>query len=97
MRNLNDIVLQIHMTFLNHRDSVAWISSFKDEISPLSEAEFQRLIDMLEGVDQAEQANFAESLSMNNIPSHLQLKAAGQATLYVLIEKLKEEYSSWRV
>ena len=96
MHTLNDIALQIHMTFLNHKDSVEWISSFKDEIASLSDYDFQTLINMLEGISQAEHNNFAEALTMNNIPAHLQKRATTASNFNHLIEHLKLEYFHWQ-
>jgi len=96
MQNLNDIVLQIHMTFLNHKESIEWISSFENEISPLNEKEFEDLINMLEGVAHQEQANFMESIHHNKIPMHLQVKALEAPSFHDLIEQLKHERKHWK-
>ena len=96
MKNLNDIVLQIHMTFLSNKGSVEWIASFEDDISPLKEKEFQNLINILEGVAQQEQANFMESAHYNNIPAHIQTKESDPSNFYALIEQLMLEYTQWK-
>lgn len=96
MRSLNDIILQIHMTFLNHKNSLEWVSSFKDEISPLSQEDFNTLIGMLEGVAQEEQNNYMESLQNNKIPMHLQMKATLPDQLYNVIDLLKRLYLDWK-
>ncbi len=96
MNNLNDIVLRIHMTFLSNKHTVEWITSFEDEISPLSQQEFHNLVSMLEGVSEAERANFMETLTYNDIPEHLLSKAANPSNFDALIEQLKIEYSRWK-
>jgi len=95
LASINDLVLQIHMTFLSNKTSVEWISSFKEDIVPLNESDFQRLVSMLEGVAQQEQENYMQSLQMNKIPVHLQRKAVDVGSLYHLIEHLKSEYIAW--
>ncbi len=94
--SINDIVLRIHMTFLNNKRSVDWISSFKDEIAPLDEAEFHKLIDILHGISEQEQANFADAIMHNNIPAHLQQRAGETLDFTALIEKLQAEYARWK-
>ncbi len=96
MTNINDIVLHIHMTYLNNKHSIAWISSFEDEIAPLSTEEFQRLIHLLDEIAQAEQANFMESIINHSIPASLQTKAADASNFLGLIEQLKIEYAQWK-
>lgn len=95
MQSLNDIVLQIHMTFLSNKDSIGWITSFKDEISPLSYQEFQNLVNMLEGVSEAEHANFTETLNSNAMPAHLKARAESTLNFDALIQQLKIEYTLW--
>ncbi len=94
--SLNDIVLRIHMTFLSNKDSVEWITSFKDEISPLSQDEFENLVNVLEGVSQEEQANFSETVMNNQIPAHLLSRATDISKFHELIERLKVEYAHWK-
>lgn len=95
MSSLNDLVLQIHMTLLNHKDSIDWITSFKDEIAPLKPYEFEKLITTLEGVVMEEQNNFMDTVMHNQIPISLQAKASGPEKLVELIERLKVEYQGW--
>ena len=95
MTSLNDISLQIHMTFLNHKDSVEWISSFKDDIEPLSQRDFDSLIILLEGIAIEEQANFTETLYNSRIPQKLQAKATDPSAFYLLIEQLRIERRHW--
>ncbi len=97
MRSLNDISLQIHMTFLNNKDSVEWITSFKDDIVPLSQRDFDSLIDALEGIAIQEQANFTETIYNNRIPQQLQAKATDPSAFYLLIEQLRIERRRWDV
>jgi hypothetical protein len=92
---LNDTVLRIHMTYLSNKESVEWIASFENEIAHLDMAEFQNLVNMLEGVSGEEQANFDETIMNNEIPMHLQNRAAGSNNFSALIEQLKIEYSRW--
>lgn len=96
MSSLNDIVLRIHMTFLNNKDRVDWISSFEDEITPLSEDDFNNLVHVLEGVCQEEQVNFSDTIMNNQIPSHLLSRATDATKFYELIEQLKIEYARWK-
>ncbi len=95
MHNLNDTVMRIHMTFLNHKRSTDWIISFEDEIAPLSSEEFMQLIHMLEGIAQMEQNNQNDSMTMNAIPTHLQNRASHNY-FADLIERIHIEYARWR-
>ncbi len=96
MNSLNDIVLRIHMTYINNKHDVEWIISFEEEISPLSQEDFNKLIGMLEGVFEQEQANFMETIMHNDIPMHLQAKAATTSNLVEIIERLKVHYPEWK-
>lgn len=96
MNSLNDIVLRIHMTYINNKHDVEWIVSFEDEIAPLNEEDFTTLIGMLEGVFEQEQANFMETIMHNEIPMHLQSKAATTSNLVEIIERLKLHYPQWK-
>lgn len=96
MLSLNDLILQIHMTFLNHPHSVEWVSSFKDDIAPLSLQEFDTLINMLEGVSEQEEDNYTQTIMYNNIPKHLQERAANTSNFQRLIDQLRIEYAIWQ-
>lgn len=97
MKSLSDICLQIHMTFLNHKDSVEWIKSFKDDIAPLSQTDFENLINLLEGIAIQEQANFTETLYNSRIPQKLLAKAIDPSAFYLLIEQLRIERRRWDI
>jgi uncharacterized membrane protein SpoIIM required for sporulation len=95
MPNPHDVAMQIHMTFLNHKDSVEWISGFKEEITSLPYHQFETLIQTLEGISQAEEDNFTQAINSHNIPPHLQAKAATVANFKHLIEHIKLKYLHW--
>lgn len=93
MSSINDLVLRIHMTFLNNKNSVEWVETFDEEIAPLSQEEFEKLVDILNGVAEQEQANYADAVMQNAIPEHLQRRAGASLDFSALIEKLQEVYN----